>query len=240
MVLAAGLGSRLKPLTDHKPKGLIEINGKPLIQYAIEHLMFYGVNEIIINLHYKGEQIKSFIESKQAFGIHIEFSDESDELLDTGGGLVQAKGFFGNKPFFLYASDVITNFRLDEMMSFHAKNNAKATLAVKKRTTSRSLLFNKDMQLSGWKNHQTGEEITSRNSGPTQAYGFSGIHCLSPNIFNLFPGDKAFSITKAYLEIAKTERILGFAHNTSPWYEFGRIDRLNETETEMINSGFKL
>ncbi|NBC82087.1 MAG: NTP transferase domain-containing protein [Bacteroidetes bacterium] len=241
MILAAGIGSRLKPLTLHKPKALIKINHKPLIQYAIEHLMHYGVTEVIINIHHLGEQIIEFIHQNNSFGLHIEFSDESYKLLNTGGGLVKAAPFLqGHEPFFLYASDVITNINLEEMMHFHNLYHPLATLAVKNRQTSRSLLFDNENRLCGWTNNQTKETRISRKAQNHTSLGFSGIHLIDPVIFDLFEESGAFNITDAYIRLAQDNTIMGFRDDNHLWFEFGRYERIRQTEQEIINKKFQL
>jgi MurNAc alpha-1-phosphate uridylyltransferase len=240
LILAAGLGTRLKPLTNNKPKALVEINGTPLIEYAIMHLKYYGVNDIIINIHHLGEQLIAFVKQKKSFGINIQFSDERAELLDTGGAIVKAKDFFDNDDFLVYASDVITNFSISDFIAEHKSQQNLASLAVKKRETTRSLLFDANMHLCGWRNNANGETIESRNISGTADFGFSGIHCISPRIFEFLPKSGPFSITQWYLKLAEENIINGFNQSAYPWYEFGRLERLKATEKQIIDSHFSL
>jgi len=240
MLLAAGKGTRLQPLTNEKPKALIKINGKPLIQYAIEHLKHYGVNHIIVNTHHLGHQVKDFFESHNNFGVNIAISDESEELMNTGGGLVKASWFFNDgEPFFLYASDIVTHFNLSEMMQQHKQNNALVTMAVKERKTSRSLLFDEQNQLCGWRNNATSEIRMVYPANQPTTCGFSGIHCISPKIFKHITESGAFNITDLYLRLAEKYPIQAYWHNPFEWFEFGRYERLEETAQEMQNTNLQ-
>ena len=158
MIFAAGLGTRLKPLTDNCPKALIPVGGKPMLQIVIEQLKKYGFNEIILNVHYLAEQIYDFVEQNNQFGIKISFSDETDKLLETGGGLWKARDFFDDgKPFLLCNADVLTNINLEKFYNAHVQSNAISTLAVRERNSSRYLLFDDEDILFGWENVKTHE-----------------------------------------------------------------------------------
>lgn len=236
MILAAGLGSRLKPLTNTMPKCLVEVNNKPLLQYVIEHLKRHGVTNIVINLHHLSDQIINFIKQNNAFGLNISYSDESAELLNTGGGLVKAKNFFtaSKKPFILYASDVITNIDIRNLYATHLKSKALVSLAVKERETSRSLLFDNNYRLTGWRNNSTGVTRMVHPVNKPIALGFSGIHIISPQIFNLITEKNSFNITDLYLRLAATEKIIGYRHDNDYWFEFGRIERLESTAKALL------
>ena len=158
MIFAAGTGSRLKPYTDHIPKALIPIDGKPMLEHIILKLKAAGFTEIIINVHHLGEQIIEFLTGKDNFGITIHISDERDYLLDTGGGIKHAAQFLqGDEPFLVHNVDIISNVDLKALYQHHLDTNPLATLLVSKRDTSRYLLFNKENKLSGWRNKETGE-----------------------------------------------------------------------------------
>src|SRR5690606_32019928 len=151
MIFAAGMGTRLKPLTDTIPKALVPVGGKPLLQHIIEKLKRFGFNEIIINIHHFGQQIIDFVQENNSFDIRIEFSDEREQLLDTGGGIKKAAWFFDdNKPFLVHNVDILSNIDLQELYHFHLKNNTIATLLCSIRQTSRYLLFDTDNHLRGW------------------------------------------------------------------------------------------
>lgn len=231
MILAAGKGTRLKPYTDQLPKALIAVNHLTMLEHQINYLTSFDVNEIIINVHHFPEQIRDFIRKKK-YKFRIEFSDEKDELLDTGGGLKKASWFFDDgNPFFLIGIDIFTDLNLNELMSFHKLNNSLATLAVKKRKSTRDFLINRNNQLCGWKNNLTGEEIIIRNANQRlMRVGFSVIHVISPEIFTLMTGKNIFPMTGFYLELARQHPVMVYIHNTTEWYEAGRIENLlNQT-----------
>ena len=227
MILAAGLGTRLKHLTANKPKALIEINGITLLERSIHTLIQAGVNDIIINVHHFAPLIKEFVET-HCFDARISFSDESTELLDTGGGIKYASWFFNdNKPFFIYNVDIISDINLKKMYQYHLANQALATLAVRERETQRYLLFDKNLCLCGRYNAKT-QEKTLVNTQITKSipYAFSGIHILSPEIFKFMPEERIFSITDFYVQIAKNQKIKAYVHNYGHWSDLGKLDVL--------------
>jgi NDP-sugar pyrophosphorylase family protein len=227
MILAAGKGTRLLPLTENKPKALIEVQGISLLEHTIRYLKHFGVDSIVINIHHHASQIVDFVKQKNSFGITIEFSDELDELLDTGGGLFHARWFFDDgQPFVLTSSDVITNLNLDEMYLYHQQTSSMATLAVKHRKSSRDFLFDTDYRLCGWQNNVTGEVRMVREVYEPLKIAFSTIHILNPSIFDCFTEQGRFSIIDAYLRLAPFHNITGFEHDDSLWYECGRLENL--------------
>ena len=158
MIFAAGTGSRLKRLTAHTPKALIPIGGKPMLEHVILKLKSSGFDQIVINIHHLGNQIVDFLEANNNFGVRIEISDESDYLLDTGGGIKKATSLLcGNEPFLIHNVDILSNVDLKKLYDTHVQTNPLATLLVSQRNTSRYLLFNKENRLCGWRNHETGE-----------------------------------------------------------------------------------
>jgi|WetSurSiteA1Bulk_404760.scaffolds.fasta_scaffold00024_24 NDP-sugar pyrophosphorylase family protein len=233
MILAAGMGTRLLPLTQNKPKALIEVQGVSLLEHTIRYLKHHGIQEIVINIHHHAEQIVDFIHKNGSFGLRMEFSDETDELLDTGGGLYKARWFFDdNKPFILVTSDVITDLNLQEMCVFHNKASSLATLAVKRRKSSRDFLFDKVFRLCGWQSNTTGETRIVRPVNDPIRLAFSTVHVISPDIFDYITERGRFSIIDVYLRLAVTHPIMGFEHDSSLWFECGRIenlDSLNQT-----------
>jgi NDP-sugar pyrophosphorylase family protein len=232
MILAAGEGTRLKPLTDRIPKALVEVKGKPLLEHKINYLRHFGVDEIIINVHHFAEQIIAYLKNKNNFNIRIEISDETDKLLDTGGGLKKASWFFNDKSsFFLTTVDVITNLDLNKLYKFHFKSGALATLAVKRRPSTREFLFDKDYCLCGWKNNITGEKILLVSKKEIKySIAFSTYHVINPVIFKLITERDIFSMTDLYLRLAKEHTIKGFVHDESFWMEFGRIENIEKAE----------
>lgn len=227
MILAAGKGTRLLPLTEQTPKALLKIQDVPLLQHCIMYLKFFGVNEIIINVHHLAERILEFLTDHSNFGIHIEISHEKDALLDTGGGLLNARWFFDDvQPFFLVTSDVITNLNLEQLYQYHLENKPLATLAVKQRPTTRELLFDDQYNLCGWHNNLTGETRWAKPLEQYRQIAFSTIHVIDPALFDLVTETGAFSMTDLYLRLARDYTIKGFEHNRSSWYECGRIENL--------------
>ncbi len=231
MILAAGLGTRLQQFTQNKPKALVEIKGKTLLEKSIEKLIAFGVNDIIINIHHFAEQIIEFVNT-HSFSARISFSDESTLLLDTGGGLKKAAPFFNdNKDFYLYNVDIISDIDLSEMYRYHLQKQSLATLAVKNRTTQRYLLFDQHMRLYGKYNTKTEEKVvTYEENNDNSQFAFSGIHVISPEIFNFMPTENVFSITDWYLHLAKKHLIVGYDHSKDFWMDMGKIKSLEDIE----------
>ena len=230
MILAAGLGTRLKPFTDKHPKALAMVNNKTILQRNIRYLASFEINTIIINIHHFADQIISFIKKNKGFGSNISFSDERDEVLETGGGIKKAAWFFEkqNEPFVVMNVDVLTDMNLNAMISLHQTNKPLATLAVSSRKTSRYFLFNEQNILCGWKNVKTGEEKISRQSSKYIEKAFSGIHVISPEIFPLIKMEGKFSMVDVYLELAKAHSIQAFDHSGSRFIDVGKPESILE------------
>ena len=231
MIFAAGLGTRLKPLTYSKPKALVELNGKPLLQHNIKNLIKLGVKDIIINIHHFPKMIIDFLAANNNFGINIKISDERKLLLDTGGGLKKASDFFmdGN-PFLLFNSDIICDTNLKAVYNLHIKSKTVATLLVRERESSRYLLFDDLNNLCGWENVKTGEKIITRQSSNLKRFSFSGIQIINPQIFKYFPVENKFSIINFYLQVSKKENITYFNHTKDSWFDVGSEEKLREAE----------
>lgn len=229
MLLAAGLGTRLKPFTDHHPKALMEVNGKPLLQRNIEYLKSYGFTEFIINVHHFSDQIREFLKTNDDFGVQIQISDESDEVLETGGGLVKAKELLGDESFLVMNADILTDLNLEDLIQFHYQNQPLVSLAVSDRESTRKLLFQENKHLKGWKNFSIGEEIIVSNEVLIER-AFSGIHIINPRIFSKIPTSGKFSIMKSYMELMETESILGFDHSGGIFVDVGRPESVVEAE----------
>ena len=227
MIYAAGMGTRLMPLTKNKPKALVEVQGITLIERAIKKLVRSGFDRIIVNVHHHAEQLIDFL-NKNNFDVDIEISDETSKLLDTGGGLKKAEKFFDkNEAFLVYNVDVISDIDLNKMYDFHVTSGAIATLAVRNRKTSRYLLFDKKNDLIGWENIKTGEKKISRKiEGDFYRLAFSGIHVISPDIFNLINKTGKFSMIDVYLELAGNQTIKSFNHDDTFWMDIGSIENL--------------
>lgn len=228
LIFAAGLGTRLRPLTNDKPKALVEINGKTLLQITVEKLVAFGFDDILVNVHHFADLMIETVEKNNGWGAKITISDERKELLETGGGLKKAAWFFNDgQPFLVHNVDVIHDLDLQKLYQFHLQNEALATLAIRKRSTSRYLLFSNKMELSGWQNIKTGEvKIAKETIGQLWSFGFSGIHIINPKIFSLLTESGKFSIINPYLRMAKTELIQGFDHSDSVWIDVGKHESL--------------
>jgi NDP-sugar pyrophosphorylase family protein len=226
MILAAGVGSRLRPLTDETPKALIDVGGAPMIERVIRRLKTAGVTEIVVNLFHLGDRIVEFLASRGNFGLHIAFSRES-ELLDTGGGLTNAAWFFDDgRPFFLHNVDVMSEIDLGGLFQFHHENEALATLAVQSRPSSRLLLFQRDGRLCGRETRE-GVEWAKSPVPAVERLGFTGIHVVDPAIFPKMTETGIFSITQAYLRLAgEGERIVACRVDESYWQDIGSAEKL--------------
>lgn len=233
MILAAGLGTRLKPFTDFHPKALAPVHGKPVLAWTIDYLYQYGVRDIIINVHHFADQIISFVNSFERPGLKLHISDEQDMVLETGGGLKKASWFFDNgEAFILMNADILTTMPLNEFIDFHYRNKGLVSLAVSKRESSRCFLFNEENQLCGWRNKLKNETKFSRNSKDDLVeMAFGGIHIIDPSFFKYLTQVGKFSIVDTYLEVAKTEKILGFDHSAYTLLDIGKPESLLLAET---------
>jgi NDP-sugar pyrophosphorylase family protein len=239
MILAAGKGTRLQPLTNTRPKALVEIDGTPLLKIIIQNVIKAGFKEIVINVHHFAEQIYQFLDENENFGVNIQVSDERDLLLDTGGGLLKAKPILlDGDPILVHNVDIITSLNLNDLYAFHSRCNALATMAVKERNTSRSLLINPEGDLSGWKNNVTGEIKHARgNLDELRPIAFSAVHVLSPQIFEHITETGVFSIMDVYLRLAKSHRIATFNHDGDYWLDLGRIENIKEAASFLKEIG---
>lgn len=223
MLFAAGLGTRLKPFTLNAPKAMFPVNGKPLLQRNIEYLKSYGIQDFIINVHHFADKILDFLEENDNFGVNIQISDEREELLETGGGLLKAKALLGDNPFLVMNSDILTDMPLDEFIAFHFEKNPLASLAVSDRKSTRKLLFNQENILCGWKDLRNGDSIIA-NSNYKDELAFSGIHIIAPKFFDLNTFSGKFSIMKPYLELMKTQELIGFNHTGYKLLDVGKLE----------------
>ncbi len=237
MIFAAGLGSRLKPLTDDRPKALVELNGEPMIAGVIKKMIAAGVTEIVVNLHHFADELRQYL-AMYDFGLPIHFSDERRLLLDTGGGLKNAAKFFKDgQAFFVYNVDILSNIDLVKLFRQHLENKALATLAVRNRKTSRYLLFDKDSQLSGWENVLTQElKLINAERKNLFPFAFSGVQVIDPSIFEKMPKKAKFSIIDVYLRLAATESIKAYIHDDDYWFDLGTIQQLQTAEAFLHQS----
>lgn len=239
MVLAAGLGTRLRPLTDDRPKALVEVAGRTLLQITLTRLRTFGIREVIINVHHFADMVLDYLKANDNFGMRIEVSRE-DVLLDTGGGLKKAGHFFlegsspPEEPFLLHNVDVISAIDLRRMVQLHIDNQALATLAVQDRQTSRYLLFDQQLQLCGRRSGRDGEPELVRSSPPAQALAFGGIHVISPRLIPMMVEEGVFSIINSYLRMAaQGEKIVAFRSDEYYWRDLGRPDDLQQAARDL-------
>lgn len=241
MILAAGLGTRLRPLTNDRPKALVEVGGRTLLEITLARLREFGVNEVIVNVHHFADAVANYLKSKQSFGMRVELSRE-DTLLDTGGGLKKTSWFFlegssrPQQPFILHNVDVISTIDLARMLRFHSEQGALATLAVQPRQTSRYLLFDENARLCGRQVGREGRSEMVARSSNVSALGFSGIHVISPRIFSLMREEGAFSIIDCYLRlVGQGEKILAFRADEYYWRDLGRPEHVVQAERDLEN-----
>jgi NDP-sugar pyrophosphorylase family protein len=248
MVLAAGLGTRLRPLTNNRPKALVEVCGRSLLEITLTRLRDFGIRDVIINVHHYADMVIDHVKAAGNFGMNIEFSRE-DLLLDTGGGLKKAAWFLGesgdlrgnpgasanaDEPFILHNVDVISSIDLQQMVEAHKESGALATLAVQDRKTSRYLLFDDQLQLCGRRLVKEEKTEIARPSQRTTELAFAGIHVISPRIFPLLTEEGVFSIVPAYLRLAaQGEKIQAFRADEYYWRDLGKPENIKQAEQDM-------
>lgn len=239
MVLAAGLGTRLRPLTNDRPKALVEIGGRTLLEITLARLRGFGITEVIINVHHFADLVLQYLKTNNNFGMRIAVSRE-DVLLDTGGGLKKAAYFFldgsghADDPFILHNVDVISTIDLRRTVQFHTEHHALATLAVQDRKTSRYLLFDEHSHLCGRRSGSDEPTELVRSSSQAQALAFGGIHVISPRLIPMMIEEGAFSIINTYLRLAaEGEEILGFRADEYYWRDLGRLEDLKQAAQDL-------
>lgn len=243
MVLAAGLGTRLRPLTDDRPKALVEIEGRTLLEITLARLRLFGVSEVIVNVHHFADMMVEYLAAKQNLGMRIEVSHE-DVLLDTGGGLKKAAWFFledalaHDEPFLLHNVDVLSTIDLGRMVQFHSDNHALATLAVQERNGSRYLLFDEQGQLCGRRFERENRTELARPAESLQPLAFCGIHVISPRLLEMMTEDGSFSIIETYLRLAsRDEKLLAFRADGYYWRDLGTIESLAQAAKDLDSGG---
>lgn len=234
MILAAGLGTRLKPWTDHHPKALALVNGKSLLQRNVEYLQQFDIREVLVNVHHFADQIVEAIQLNNGWGSDITISDETDEVLETGGGLKKAAWYFSNEESFVVMNaDILTNLNLDLMIKTHQENEPLATLAISDRNTSRYFLFDQSGHLKGWRNVNTGEEkpadISLRVSNLRQM-AFSGIHVIQSSLLSHIEREGKFSMVDVYLDLCDTYKIAGYDHTGAVLVDVGKPESILKAE----------
>ena len=242
MILAAGIGARLRPLTDHRPKALVEIAGHTLLEITLSRLRAFGVREVIINVHHFAEMIIEYLKTHDNFGLRIELSRE-EALLDTGGGLKKASWFFLERPadldepFFVHNVDILSTFDLARMAQFHVENRALATIAVQERETFRYLLIDERLHLCGRRYGQCGKDQLVRSCEHPQALAFACMHVISPRLFSMMTEDGAFPIFATYLRLtARGEKILAFRGDQYYWRDLGTPEHVRQAAQEFAAS----
>jgi NDP-sugar pyrophosphorylase family protein len=239
MVLAAGLGTRLQPLTNDRPKALVEISGRTLLDITLARLRAFGIHEVIINVHHFADMVVDFLKAHDNYGMRIEISHE-EKLLDTGGGLKKAAYFFlegsalSDEPFVLHNVDVISTIDLNRMVQTHKETRALVTLAVQQRETTRPLLFDKQLQLCGRGPDRAGKTETVRPCSHPQPFAFSGIHVISTTLLPQLSEGGAFSIISSYLRLAaEGQRVMAFRGDEYYWRDLGRFAHVQQVENEV-------
>lgn len=234
MIFAAGLGTRFKPWTDAHPKALALVNGKSLLQRNIEYLAKYGIKNLVVNVHHFSDQIIKAVDMHKGWGSQIQISDESDQVLETGGGLKKASPLLSGDLIVIINADILTDLDLDAMIQLHQSTNALSTLAVTNRKTSRYFLFNNEGILSGWRNTQTGEQIISRPADHYHEKAFSGVHVISRELLNHLTKEGKFGIVDVYLELSKTHIIQSFDHSGNKFIDVGKPDAVAKAEALFV------
>lgn len=240
MLLAAGFGTRLKPFTDKHPKALAVVNGKSLLQHNIEYLQRFNIYDVIVNVHHFAAQIIQILQANKGWGSNVTISDETDAILETGGGLKRASWFFKDEEdLVLMNVDILTDLRLNDMIEAHQTNRPLATLATTNRETSRYFLFDKENILRGWKNIKTGEEKPKSFSENERLSlilkAFSGIHIINKKLFGLMKQtDKKFSMVDVYLSLCDEQIILSFDHSNTKFVDVGKPENIQLAETLFI------
>jgi len=235
MIFSAGLGTRFKPWTDKHPKALALVNGKSLLQRNIEYLQQYGIRDVMVNVHHFADQVEEAIYKNNGWGSNITISNEREHLLDTGGGLLKAKPFFtSGERFITCNADILTDLDINKLLAFHEATTPLISFGIMQRKTSRNFLFDKDGQLCGWRNNNTGEEKISRHTGSLIAKAYSCVVVFEYAVFQLM--EKAgfsgkFSLTDVYLELAKKYTILGYDHTGDRWADVGKTESVAIAES---------
>ena len=231
MIFAAGLGTRFKPWTDKHPKALAIVNGKSLLQRNIEYLQQYGIYDVVVNVHHFANQIIDAIKQNNGWGSNIAISDETNEVLETGGGLLKAKEYLQGETFLTINVDILTDVNLKAMMSYHQSQNAFITLGVTKRETTRYLLFNQDNRLCGWRNINPLRERIALEAEHYIQKGYSGIALYEPGIFDLITQRGKFSVIDVFLSLAPQYKIIGYDHSESKVLDVGKPESVAIAES---------
>ncbi len=231
MIFSAGLGTRFKPWTDKHPKALALVNGKSLLQRNIEYLQKYGITNVVVNVHHFAGQIIDAVKKNKGWGSHVVISDESDEVLETGGGLVKARALLeGDEPFITLNVDILTDLDINDLLAFHQQHKPLISFGVTSRQTSRYFLFDENNRLCGWRNIKTNEEIISVNRPGLVQKAYSCVVVFQPEVFGLIKQTGKFSLTETYLDLAKDNLILGYDHSGDKLVDVGKPESVAVAE----------
>lgn len=223
MIFAAGLGTRFKPWTDLHPKALAMVNGKSLLQRNIEYLQRFGINEVVVNVHHFADQIYAAVAENNGWGSHVEFSDETGDVLETGGGLLKARPLLeGYEPFVTINVDILTDLDLSHLFEFHERKEALICFGITNRKTSRNFLFDGDNRLCGWANSKTGEQRISIDKPGLRPMAYSCVAIFEPAVFPLIKQTGKFSVVDTYLSLAPAHRIMGYDHSGDRLVDVGK------------------
>ncbi len=233
MILAAGLGTRLRPLTHDVPKALVEVNGVPMLERTARRLIDAGADRLIINIHHHADAVRKFVEEKKGFGVEVEISEEPGQPFETGGGIKYAEPLFKKEaPFIVHNSDILTDLDLKGLYAAHQENDALATLACRTPETNRYLIFDESANLAGYATKDGQEHyITDADmAGQVQKLDFCGVQVISPEIFGLMTEEGVFSIINVYVRLVRDEgeRIVPFRVDGALWQDIGTHERLEE------------
>ena len=232
MIFSAGLGTRFKPWTDKHPKALAPVNGKPLLQRNIEYLQQYGIDEVIVNVHHFADQIIEAVEKNKGWGSKVVISDERDEVLETGGGLLKAKDLFTpGERFITCNADILTDLNIHDLIHYHESQQALISFGVTNRKSSRCLLFDEHDRLCGWKNNSTGEVKLPVPHTPLAEKAYSCVALFEPSVFSLIPFQGKFSLIDVYLALAPSQRIMGYDHSGDRLVDVGKPESISIAES---------
>ncbi len=231
MIFAAGLGTRFKPWTDSHPKALAVVNSKSLLQRNVEYLQKYGIMDVIVNVHHFADQIITAVEENNGWGSNIIISDEREEVLETGGGLLKAKSLlYSEEPFITLNADILTNLSISKLLLFHQQQNALISLGITNRQASRNFLFDDNHRLCGWENTVTKEQKVVIENKVLHPMGYSCVAIFNPDIFDLIPQQGKFSLTETYLSLASQHLIAGYDHSGDKFIDVGKPESVSIAE----------
>ncbi len=231
MIFSAGLGTRFKPWTDLHPKALAVVNGKSLLQRNVEYLQQYGIKNVVVNVHHFADQIINTVKKNNGWGSNVMISDETNEVLETGGGLLNAKGLLQNgQPFLTLNADFLTNLNLDNLMQFHRQKKSLISVAITSRVSSRNFLFDENKRLCGWTNNSTGEKRVAIDKPNLTSMAYSCVVAFEPTIFDLIPQRGKFSLIDTYLSLAAGHNIFGYDHTGDKLVDVGKPESVAVAE----------